>query len=233
MNKLYVILGVVAVLGIGAVAYSVGSNALGTAATEPVEVEGLDNNERLVELAQGMTRGAPDALVTIVEFGDYQCPACGSFAMGVKPQVELALVESGQAKFVFYDFPLVQIHPHAFLAARAARCAGDQDKFWQYHELLFRSQTSWSGEANAIGSFMDYASAVELDETAFEDCLKSDRHADVVTANMYLGAQLGVGGTPTILVNREGSPTRRVDNDYASIQAAVASLTSGDAPPRN
>jgi len=233
MNKLYLILGVVAILGIAAVAYAVGSNTLGTAATGPVDVEGLDNSERLVELAQGVTKGDPDAPVTIVEFGDYQCPACGSFAMGVKPQLELSLVESGQAKFVFYDFPLVQIHPHAFLAARAARCAGDQDKFWEYHELLFRSQTSWSGEANAMGSFMDYAESIGLDQSAFEECLKSDRHADVVTANMYLGAQLGVGGTPTVLVNSGGQLRRVNGNDFPAILAVVQSLTSGEAPSGN
>jgi len=233
MKKLYMVLGAVAVLAIGGVAYSVGSNALGTAATEPIDVEGLDNTERLVELAQGMTKGDPNAPITIIEFGDYQCPACGSFATSVKPQIELAMVESGEAKFVFYDFPLVQVHPHAFLAARAARCAADQDKFWDYHELLFRSQPSWSGEANAIGSFMDYASSVGMDEAAFESCLKSDRHADVVTANMYLGAQLGVGGTPTILVNSNGQVRRVNNNDFASILETVEALQAGVGPSGN
>ena len=77
-------------------------------------------------MAKGVTKGPEDAPITIVEFGDFQCPACGAFAQQVKPQIELAFVESAQAKFVFYDFPIVSGHPNAFLAARAARCAEDQ-----------------------------------------------------------------------------------------------------------
>lgn len=227
MNKLYLVLGAVAVIGIAAAVYSVGSSALSDAATAPVEVEGLENSERLVELAQGVTLGDENAPVTIVEFGDYQCPGCGSFASGVKPQIQLQLVDQGRAKFVFYDFPLVQIHPHAFLAARAARCAGEQDRYWDYHDLLFRMQPRWSGQANAIGSFMDYAASVELDEGAFEECLQSDRYADVVTANMELGAQLGVSGTPTVMVNA-GGQVRRVNGDFMSIVQAVEELTPGE-----
>lgn len=227
MNKLYLVLGAVAVIGIAVAVYSVGSSALSDAATAPVEVEGLENSERLVELAQGVTLGDENAPVTIVEFGDYQCPGCGSFASNVKPQIELQLVDQGLAKFVFYDFPLVQIHPHAFLAARAARCAGEQDRYWDYHDLLFRMQARWSGQANAIGAFMDYAASVELDEGAFEECLQSDRYADVVTANMELGAQLGVSGTPTVMVNA-GGQVRRVNGDFMSIAQAVEELTPGE-----
>jgi protein-disulfide isomerase len=226
MKKLYIVLGAVAVIGVGVAVYSVGSSALSDAVTAPVEVEGLESSERLVELAQGVTLGDENAPVTIVEFGDYQCPGCGSFAASVKPQIELQLVDQGRAKFVFYDFPLVQIHPHAFLAARAARCAGEQDRYWDYHDLLFRMQPRWSGQANAIGSFMDYAASVELDEDAFEACLQSARYADVVTANMELGAQLGVSGTPTVMVNA-GGQVRRVNGDFMSIVRAVEELTPG------
>lgn len=224
MKKIYLVLGAVAVIGVAVVAYSFGSSTLSGAATGPVEVEGLENSERLVELAEGVTLGDEDAPVTIVEFGDYQCPGCGSFAQTVKPQIQLQLVEQGRAKFVFYDFPLIQIHPHAFLAARAARCAGEQDRYWDYHDLLFRMQPRWSGQASAIGSFMDYAASVELDEGAFEACLQSDRYADVVTANMELGAQLGVSGTPTVMVNAGGT-VRRVAGSFDAILDAVEELS--------
>ena len=225
MKKIYFVLGAVAVIGIAVAVWSVGTSTLSGAATAPVEVEGLDDSERLVQLATGSTLGDENAPVTIVEFGDYQCPGCGSFAANVKPQLELQLVETGAAKFVFYDFPLVQIHPHAFLAARAARCAGEQDAYWDYHDILFRMQPRWSGQANAIGSFRDYASSVGIDTDAFSECLQSDRYADVVTANMHLGAQLGVSGTPTVLVNA-GGQVRRVNGDFASIQSAVQELSA-------
>lgn len=224
MRKFYWILAVVAVIGIGVVGYSIGSTALGNAAVAPVEVEGLDDPQRLIQLAQGVTLGDEAAPVTIVEFGDYQCPGCAGFAIQVKPQVEAGLVETGQARFVFYDFPLVSIHPNAFLAARAARCAGDQDGYWEYHDRLFSRQQSWSARPNPASDFVDYAEAVGLDGGAFEECLQSERHADVVTANMRLGEELGVNGTPTVMVSAGGMYSRVPDNNYETIREQVEEL---------
>ena len=124
MKRFYLLFGAVAAIGLGVVGYNVSAGMFGSAVSTPVEVEGLDDPETLVAMARGVTKGEK-APITIVEFGDYQCPGCGSFGMSVKPLVEQAFVESGQAQFVFYDFPLVSIHPNAFLAARAARCAED------------------------------------------------------------------------------------------------------------
>ena len=225
MKKFYWILGVVAVVGIGAVGYSVGSNALGTAATEPVDVQGLDNMETLVAMAQGVTKGDPNAPITIVEFADYQCPGCGSFALQVKPQVDLMFVESGKAKFVYYDFPLISIHAHSFLAARPARCAGDQGKFWEYQEVIFRNQPNWAAKAQVQGDFVDFAEEVGIDSGDFEACLKSDAHAEVVTANMRLGEALGITGTPTIMVSQARGMARLLNNfDFPSIQSVVEGL---------
>jgi len=230
MKKFYLIFAAVAVIGIGAVGYSVGSG-LGTAASEPIAVEGIEDMARLVELAQGVTKGEADAPITIVEFGDYQCPACGQFALSVKPQVELSYVDQGRAKFVFYDFPLVSIHPNAFIGARAARCAGDQDRYWEYHDQLFQNQSRWSTESNPVGTLVDYAEPAGLDAGEFESCLKSDRHAELVSANMQLGAQLGVGSTPTIMVNAGGQTRRLNNNSFQAIQGAIESLTNGSGGP--
>lgn len=237
MTKFYWVLGAVAVIGVAVVGYSVGSNALGTAVTEPVEVEGLDNMETLVAMAQGVTKGDEDAPVTIVEFGDYQCPGCGSFALSIKPQVELQYVQTGKAKFIFYDLPLIQIHPNAFLAARAGRCAGDQDRFWEYHDALFRNQPIWAGDGQPLGQFLDYGEEVGLDAEAFEACVRSDRHADVISANMRLATELGVSGTPTIMISRGRGMARRLnDFSFRSIQMTVEQLleeAEADGAPGN
>jgi len=217
------ILGVVAVVGVGVVGYSVGSGS-GDAALAPVVIEGIDEDmERLAALAQGVTKGDENATVTIIEFGDYQCPGCGMFATQVKPQVELTLVETGKAKFVFYDFPLTGMHFNAFLAARAARCADDQGRFWEYHDNLFRAQARWSTLTNPVGIFEEYARTLDLDDSAFSECLNSDRHAELVTANMQLGEVLGVPSTPTILIEFGGSASQ-VEPDFLSIQARVNEL---------
>jgi protein-disulfide isomerase len=219
MKKLYIVLVAVAAVAIAAVGIAV-SSASGSAVIAPVAVEGLDDPTRLVELAQGETKGAEDATVTIIEFGDFQCPSCQAFAMQVKPQVELAYVESGKAKLVYYDWPIVSAHPNAFLAARASRCAADQGMYWEYHDNLFRNQARWAPMTSPAATFVDYAETLGLDEGEFSACLHSDRHAELVTANMELGHRLNVQRTPTIMVE-QGGAARVIGPDFQTIKAYV------------
>jgi len=227
MKKFYYLFGVVAVIGIGVVGYNVGSGVLSSAATAPIELD-LSDDEALVALAQGVTLGNDEAPVTVVEFGDYQCPGCGAFALSVKPQLEGTMVASGQVKFVFYDFPLISIHPNAFLAARSARCSAEQNAYWQYHETLFRNQARWAAATMPASAFEDYAEEVGMDDGAFSECLNSDKYADVVTANMELGTRMGVNGTPTIMVNANGNLRRLNMNDFQSISAAIDEMTGAE-----
>ena len=197
----------------------------GETARERVDFEGRDDNQRVVELAVGMTLGNEDAPITIHEFGDYLCPGCGQFAALVKTQIEQSLVPDGRVKFVYYDFPLTSIHPHAFVAARASRCAADQDRYWEYHGALFQNQSVWATSSTApLGLLEDYAGELGLDEGAFSSCLRSDRHAELVSANMTLGELLGVTGTPSVLISQGGAAQRLADNSFAGIQAAVNAI---------
>lgn len=214
---------------LAAIAFSMNSGATGDMATAPVELE-INDMQQLASMAQGIHAGDADAPITILEFADFQCPGCGSFAGTVKPQLDVAFIETGAAEFVFYDFPLVSIHPHAFLAARAGRCANDQDMFWEYHDELFRNQTAWSLSASPpVSAFEDYAARVGLDQGTFRDCLRSDAHAETVSATMQLGQGLGVSGTPTVLVTRGNGQVRRVNAPtipemYGAIQTIVEEL---------
>ena len=206
-NAFYGVLGVVALAGVAAIGYAVMTGG-GSAATELVEMD-VSSVRELYDQAVPMTLGSASAPVKVVEFADYQCPACGEFSLRARPAIVDRYVESGQVQFVFYDFPLVSIHDKAVLAARAARCAGEQElptaehgAFWAYHDKLFQQQGSWAyKQGSVVGDFIGYAEQVGLDEGAFESCLKSDRFADVVTANRRLGDQLRITGTPTVLVN--------------------------------
>jgi protein-disulfide isomerase len=231
MKKFYYLFGAVAAIGIGVVGYNVSSSVFGSAVSAPITLD-LEDDEALVALAQGVTKGDPDAPITIVEFGDYQCPGCGAFALQIKPQVEMTLVESGQAKFVYYDYPLISIHANAFLAARASRCAGEQDRFWEYHETLFRNQARWAGASMPTSAFEDYAEEVGADAGDFRSCLNSDKYADVVTANLELGVRMGVTGTPTVLVNANGQLRKLNQYDLSGIQEAIETMT-GDGPGSN
>jgi protein-disulfide isomerase len=226
MTFFYVLLAALGLAGLGAVGYTVIAGRSGVPALSPLDLEGLDDPEALVAMARGSTKGDPNAPIMIVEFGDYQCPACGQFARDFKPGVELAFVETGRARFVFHDYPLVGMHPHAFLAARAARCAEDQGKFWEYHDELYRLQVRWSPEPNPVGMFEGYAEGLGLDVGDFRSCLNSDRHADLVTANLRLAEELGIPQTPTILVNAGGVTHEARGWSAEEIQATIDAMTA-------
>ena len=143
------------------------------------------------------------------------------FALLIKPQVDLAYIQTGQAKFVYYDYPSAQF-PHSFLAARAARCAGDQERYFDYHDVVYRTFDDWVLQRSAAGHFRDLADDIGLDTDAFEECLNSDRFADVVTANITLGQRLGVPGTPGIFVHHGmGSAQRLGGFQFIDIQQAM------------
>ncbi len=219
MRKFYITLALVAVGGAVVVGSSMSN---GTAASEAVDLGAIGDDE-LIDLGRGYTYGDEDAPITIMEFADFQCPACREFAMGVKPQLDMAYIRSGQVKLIFHDFPL-EMHPNAFLAARAARCAEDQGQFSAYHDGLFASQRDWSPRRDPQGSFHDLAVDLSLDEGRFRSCLQSDAHADVVTANKQLGQRLGVSSTPTLVVQlADGSIQRLGSFSFAAIQALVES----------
>lgn len=207
LPRILIGLGVVAVgLVVWNVAFSSGSQG----AREPVALE-YTSPEQLVSMAQGVSMGDPDAPLTLMDFSDYQCPSCAAFTFRAKPILESQYIEEGLVRFVYYDFPLVDGHRNAFLAARAARCAGDQERYWEYHDVLFGEQSRWAGQSDPFGSFVDYAEEAGVDRGEFRSCLGSDRHADVVTANMRLGEQLGVSGTPTLFLDTGEGRGERVE----------------------
>src|SRR5690606_26135916 len=138
------------------------------------------------------------------------------FASFAHPLIKERLVDEGLVRLVRYDFPL-EFHPHAFLASRAARCADDQGRYWEYHDILYGRQPTWSAMRDASGEFVDYAQLLGLDTDAFGTCLRSDQHAEEITRNLQLGESLGVSGTPTIMLNEEILNIR----DYRELEAAV------------
>ena len=137
-------------------------------------------------------RGNPAAPITIVEFSDYQCPFCAR----VNPTLAKVRETYGdRVRIVFKDYPLPN-HPQAPKAAEAARCAGDQSKYWEMHDAIFANQ-----RALEVPSLKQTARAIGLDGTAFDQCLDSGKWAAAVRAGSELGEQMGVNSTPTLYVN--------------------------------
>lgn len=218
-TSFYWVLGVLALIGIAGLAYAIMKDK---PATQPLDMDGLEDPQALLEKATGVGIGDPNAPVKMIEFGDYQCPGCGYFANTVKPALKQRFIDSGQVYFVFYDFPLAG-HPHSFIVARAARCAGAQDRFWEYHDLVFTRQQEWSPKTGDISKqLVQYAKTLGLDAGAFESCLKSDQFADVVTANLRLGEQLGVSATPTVIIDGQNMGEWDTDALTAAIEQRLA-----------
>jgi protein-disulfide isomerase len=149
---------------------------------------------RIAVSAEGaFALGPKDAPVTIVEFSDFQCPYCSRVVATVK---EVARLYPKQVRLAFRDFPIVGLHPKAPKAHEAARCAGEQGKFWEYHDLLFESQAHVT-----IADFKRFAGQLNLDGKDFAACLDSGKYAAAVQADVQEGARLGITGTPTFFIN--------------------------------
>lgn len=217
LKPFYIALAVIAVAGIGWIAYS--AMGSGGAVTAPIDLGELEAAE-LTAQAQPVVHGEVDAPVQVTVFSDFTCPGCQAFTTNIEPRLRTQHIEAGNVRFVYFDFPLGGAnHPHGFVAARAARCAGDQGRFWEYHDRLFARQSQWSFARGApINEMIQYAGELGLDVGAFEDCLESDRHADVVSANRLLGERLGVGATPTVFI---GTNPIAQWNDWNAVEAAI------------
>ena len=142
-------------------------------------------------------KGDPDAPVTIVEWSDYECPFCARFYSQTLGQIDEQYIKTGKVKLVYRDFPL-GFHAQAQKAAEAAECAGEQDKYYEMHDMLFEK-----GVTGGVSAFKGYASDIGLDTDAFNSCLDSGEMAAEVQADMRDGSAVGVTGTPGFIVNGE------------------------------
>lgn len=147
--------------------------------------------------------GNVDAPVTIVEFSDIQCPFCKRFVDDAFVELKEKYIDTGKVKLAFRHYPLISIHPNAKKAGEAVECANEQNKFWEYHDLLFANQEEWSplGSADAVNSFVDYSGELGLDTAQFRNCLDSSKFQQKVEDDLAAGVEAGVDGTPAFFIN--------------------------------
>lgn len=203
---------IVVVVGIvGGVAYYKNANA-------PTATEALVRQD-------SHTTGATSATVTLVEFGDYQCPACGQ-AEPIIEQIRKDYADQS-FQFVFRNYPLA-MHANAPAAAEAAEAAAAQDKFWEMHDLLYAQQSAWSDLSDPTDQFIAYAKQVKVaDINKFTNELKSHAYAATIRADQKDGDALNVQVTPTFFLNGtklEG--VQAYDDLKAKIDALLASPSS-------
>ncbi len=161
----------------------------------------------VLEASGAQVMGDAKARIAIIEFSDYQGPFCRRHFLNTMPKLIKDYVATGKVKYVLRDFPLGSIHPEAFAAAMAARCAGDQGKYQEMHDQFFAKQPSlkqadWNAHAKAVG----------LDLGAFDECMESKKYEAAVSEDMKTGIAAGVTGTPTFFIGP-------LDADGKSIRA--------------
>jgi len=154
-------------------------------------------------------KGSADAPVTILEFGDFQCPFCGK----VQPVLQDLLDRyKGKVKLAYRDFPLSQIHQHAEMAAEASRCALNQGKYWEMHDAMFADQVKLD-KADLVKT----AASLGIDQDSFESCLKSGKYKAMVEEDIEAGSHAGVNATPTFFINGEFLGGAQSEADFVTI----------------
>jgi len=221
MRNFYLVLGAAAIVGAGILVYMV---------RRPAEV-GIPANVVVTPADTagfaGYVIGSPSAPVEVMEYSDYQCPYCQGFALIQFPTVKERLIDGGQVRWRYRDFPLEQ-HPAARTAAHSTACADDQGRYWEQHHAVFEGQAEWSEARNAAKEFRSYAERLGLDMKAYDDCMQSAKYAGRIQASVESGVRLGVNSTPTFFVN--GRPATPAAASYDRLKALVDSLSAPTAP---
>ena len=163
--------------------------------TPPPPGQAQDQRVKL-ENVRGYALGRPDAPLTIVEFTDLQCPYCNRFSTQVFGQLKAAYIDTGKVRFVTRDFPL-DFHGEAMSAARAARCAGEQGRFWEMRDALVRGYKQLGGPF-----YTTTAMALKLDLASFNSCMTSTKFDAAIKQDMSDGRAVNVEGTPTFVLGR-------------------------------
>jgi len=147
-----------------------------------------------LKLGSDYATGSKDAPITIVEYTDYQCPYCYRFHVGIYPEIKKNFIDTGKVRFIKRDLAL-DSHPHALKSAQASRCAGDQGKFWEMHNLL-------SENPNTLGpeSYAKYTRDLGLDAEAFKACVDGDKYLAEIRESGQGANAIGITGTPSFVI---------------------------------
>lgn len=173
------------------------------------------SNEGVVEMEH--VKGNPDATVTLVEYSDFQCPACAAF----QPVVKEVLATYGEKlRFEYKHYPL-PIHPYAQQAAIAAEAAGQQGKFFEYHDALFEKQDEWAKSKTPVALFTKYAGELGLDVEKFKQHQKAPLIRDAVRADLSAAQKLELTGTPSFYLNGEKMEITSFEDFISQIALAV------------
>ena len=200
---------------------------MGTIIVQEVEAEKDDHVEKEMHMKKekrmiggvditmsSPIEGSDNASVTIIEFGDYQCPKCEQWYTNEKSTIAAEYIDSGKAKLYFIDFPF--LGKDSDNAANASYCANDQGKFWEYHSTLYTNQGGINEGWADIKALKQFAVDLGLNAAEFNQCVDSNKHKDRVGYNRMVGSSNGVEGTPVFIIVGSDGKTQRIDGPQSS-----------------
>ncbi len=185
------------IIGVG-LAVAAGGFFLFTQQPKQLDPGQLVDSQALIRDTSHMT-GKKDAKVSVVEFGDYQCPACAT-AAPILSRLREEYKNIPEVNFVFRHFPLAQ-HERAIVAAQAAEAAAEQGKFWEMTDKLYQTQNQWIGSVGHEPVFQTLAQELGLDVDKFRQAAESNKYSDIIKADQSDGTALEVNSTPTFFIN--------------------------------
>jgi len=167
----------------------------------------IPTNDGLVQVSfdDDPLLGDKNAPVTIVEFGDFQCPFCKRFHTETLPDLKSNYIDKGIVNLVWMDFPLESIHQNAVATSIAGECAEEQGYFWELHDRIFAEQENWQGlpTSFAVIDIKRYASEIGMNENEFNSCLDSEKYRQKVLDDFSYGSRIGISGTPAFFVGNQ------------------------------
>ncbi len=191
-------------------------NQQNAAAAKPAAAPAPASDKVQMKLASGWySIGREDAPVTMVEFTDYQCPFCRKYHTDTFAELKKNYIDTGKVRFISRDLPL-DFHPYAQKAAEAARCAGDQNKFWELRDRLINNSANLSQDA-----ILKMAQADSLDMTAFRACLDADKHKAEIQKDAIDASALGISGTPSFVIGKTSKGTLDGDRLVGAVATSV------------
>ncbi len=221
-GKFVGVLVLVGIVGVAALGYVVAQPRAGIRPVDPNLPPGT---------AEGYLVGNPDAPVKVVEFGDFECPACGQWAAVTEPDVRSRLIATGKISFRYFDYPL-DVHRNTWPASNAVACAADQGKFVEMHDGVFAAQDQWNGETTRDPSkvLRKVAESVGLDMDAWQKCYDTQANYPRIKASQEEGARRGINQTPTFIIGSTIYPGAMPYDQFAKAVEAEAAKAAASKP---
>ncbi len=221
MAKPILVIAIAVVLAGGAAFYLTRSTEPEASATSDSSAGGAP------AIGPGHTRGPADAPITLIEFGDYQCPSCRAYHPVV---AEVLKRYPDKVRLEFHHYPLIQIHAHAMTASMAVEAAGEQGKYWEMNDLVFELQPEWAQSQNPETEFLTMASRLGLDQNKFMQSMRSLELQDRVLKDVVAARQGNIEAVPTFFLNgKQIQPRLAVDDFVKIIEAELQAIGAAGA----